>query len=323
MRKFLLLFGHFAIPLLLLVQMTPACAQASRTWVSGLGDDVNPCSRTAPCKTFAGAISKTAAGGEINCLDPGGFGALTITKAITIDCASTAAGVQVAGANGMAVNAQPGDVVTLRGLDFFGTGSGLNGILFNTGAALVVEKCTIRAFAAAGESAGFGILFQPTATSKLYVTDTEITNNGTGTTGGAIMVRPTGAGNAKAWIDRVSANNNVSGITASGGSTSGEAVVTIRESVAAGASSAGFAASTPASGGGTAFLFLERSSSFGNVTGLSSAGSKSNAVIDGSMITANTTGLSAASGGSIFTYTNNSVFGNGTDGSTTNSLTPK
>jgi hypothetical protein len=64
----------------------PAYAQASRTWVSGVGDDANPCSRTAPCKTFAGAISKTAVNGEINCLDPGGFGAVTITKSITIDC---------------------------------------------------------------------------------------------------------------------------------------------------------------------------------------------------------------------------------------------
>src|SRR6059036_1925940 len=64
---------------------TAAQAQATRTWVSGVGDDVNPCSRTAPCKTFAGAISKTAVNGEINCLDPGGFGAVTISKGLTID----------------------------------------------------------------------------------------------------------------------------------------------------------------------------------------------------------------------------------------------
>lgn len=68
------------------LSLSPASAQASRTWVSGVGDDANPCSRTAPCKTFAGAISKTATNGEINCLDPGGFGAITITKSITIDC---------------------------------------------------------------------------------------------------------------------------------------------------------------------------------------------------------------------------------------------
>src|SRR5262247_2306542 len=91
------------------VQATPAKAQATRTWVSGVGDDANPCSRTAPCKTFPGAISKTASGGEINCLDPGGFGGVTITKAITIDCSHTLAGVLVSGTNAIIVNAAAGD----------------------------------------------------------------------------------------------------------------------------------------------------------------------------------------------------------------------
>src|SRR6187549_1881995 len=89
---------------LLLIFAAQANAQATRTWVSGVGDDVNPCSRTAPCKTFAGAISKTANGGIINCLDPGGFGALTITKSLTIDCTNTMAGMLAAGANGININ---------------------------------------------------------------------------------------------------------------------------------------------------------------------------------------------------------------------------
>src|ERR1044071_8032558 len=83
----------------------PAHAQATRTWVSGVGDDANPCSRTAACKTFAGAISKTAPGGEIDCLDPGGFGAVTITKAITIDCGGVTGGILAALTNGVIVNA--------------------------------------------------------------------------------------------------------------------------------------------------------------------------------------------------------------------------
>ena len=86
MRSNLLPLGFAAASLILTLATDPAQAQASRTWVSGVGDDANPCSRTAPCKTFAGAISKTAVNGEINCLDPGGFGAVTITKSITIDC---------------------------------------------------------------------------------------------------------------------------------------------------------------------------------------------------------------------------------------------
>src|SRR5579875_1931088 len=100
----------------------PAQAQASRTWVSGVGDDANPCSRTAPCKTFAGAISKTTAGGEIDALDPGGFGTLTITKAITIDGGGgQVASVLAAGTPGMTINdSTTTDVVILRNLRFDG-----------------------------------------------------------------------------------------------------------------------------------------------------------------------------------------------------------
>src|SRR5947208_13998004 len=98
-----------------------AQAQATRTWVSGVGDDANPCSRTAPCKTFAGAISKTAPSGEINCLDPGGFGAVTITKAITIDGGGgQVASVLVSGTNGIIIAAGGSDVVNLVNLRFQG-----------------------------------------------------------------------------------------------------------------------------------------------------------------------------------------------------------
>src|SRR2546429_9920180 len=81
-----------------------AQAQATRTWVSGVGDDANPCSRTAPCKTFAGAISKTADGGEIDCVDPGGFGTVTITKSITIDGGGTFCSILAAGNHRVNVN---------------------------------------------------------------------------------------------------------------------------------------------------------------------------------------------------------------------------
>src|SRR5882672_11686003 len=93
------LLAIFAGPFLSFLSSAPAHAQATRTWVSGVGDDANPCSRTAPCKTFAGAISKTAAGGEINCIDPGGFGAVTITKSMTIACEDVEAGVLNASVN--------------------------------------------------------------------------------------------------------------------------------------------------------------------------------------------------------------------------------
>src|SRR5205085_8120310 len=136
MKKILLAIFAMLIPAMF--GGTAAHAQATRTWVSGVGDDVNPCSRTAPCKTFAGAISKTAAGGEINCLDPGGFGAVTINKSLTINCIYTEGGA-LAGGNGITINdslsATPGTaVVYLRGLDIFGVNPPTNGVRFVSGA---------------------------------------------------------------------------------------------------------------------------------------------------------------------------------------------
>src|SRR6266566_6186450 len=148
MTKFTPLLMAMGLGLAFLVPTAPAQAQASRTWVSGVGDDANPCSRTAPCKTFAGAISKTAAGGEIDALDPGGFGAVTITKGITIDGGGgQVASVLVSGTNGIVVQANAStDVVTLRNLRINGIGSGINGVQFNSGKALLIQNCEIFGF---------------------------------------------------------------------------------------------------------------------------------------------------------------------------------
>jgi hypothetical protein len=134
--------------LLMTVFSIGAQAQATRTWVSGVGDDANPCSRTAPCKTFAGAISKTAAGGEIDALDDGGFGQVTITKSITINGRGHLAGVLASsGTNGIIINAGASDVVVIRGISFSGVGSGLNAIRYLAGKYVVVEDSTIDGFA--------------------------------------------------------------------------------------------------------------------------------------------------------------------------------
>jgi len=144
-RKLILLTGT------LLFVVSLANAQASRTWVSGVGDDANPCSRTAPCKTFAGAISKTAAGGEIDALDPAGYGAVTITKAITIDGGGgQVASVLVSGTNGIVVSAGVNDTVTLRNLRINGIGTGINGVRWLAGKSLHVEHCDIFGFTTRG-----------------------------------------------------------------------------------------------------------------------------------------------------------------------------
>lgn len=152
-------------------------AQATRTWVSGVGDDANPCSRTAPCKTFAGAISKTAPGGEIDALDPGGFGALTITKSITLDGGGgQVASVLVAGTNGIVVAAGATDVVIIRNLRLDGllgagnANAGINGIRWISGKALHIENVDIFGFN------NNGIDIAKSDGGKLFVTNTVVQN---------------------------------------------------------------------------------------------------------------------------------------------------
>jgi hypothetical protein len=204
-----LAFLTLAIGLFLpLLASAPAQAQATRTWVSGVGDDVNPCSRTAPCKTFAGAISKTAAAGEINCLDPGGFGAVTITKSITISCEAGTGGVLVSGTNGIVISALSTDFVYLKGLDFEGFGTGLSGIKFITGAGLVVDSCVIRGF---GSTSGLGIEFVPTSNASLMVVNTVVIHNGS-TQGGGIKVAPVSPALGHAVLSRVTVDKNTNGI---------------------------------------------------------------------------------------------------------------
>ena len=152
----------------------PAHAQATRTWVSGVGDDANPCSRTAPCKTFAGAISKTAPAGEINVLDPGGFGAVTITKSITISSESFEAGVLVSGTNGIVISAGATDTVILKGLDIEGLGTGLDGIKVDSGLQVYVINCRIHHFVNNGIN-----MASSTSGAKVFIKDSIIIQNGT------------------------------------------------------------------------------------------------------------------------------------------------
>jgi hypothetical protein len=132
----------------------PASAQASRTWVSGVGDDANACSRTAPCKTFTGAIAKTAEGGEIDCLDPGGYGSVTITKSIAIVCDDTLGGITASsGGTGILVNAQPDDLVLLSGLDLNGGSTGAIGIRVMAAQGVVIRDTIVAGFGERGISA--------------------------------------------------------------------------------------------------------------------------------------------------------------------------
>src|SRR4051812_23562434 len=156
----------------------PAHAQLARTFVSSLGSDGNDCSRLTPCRNFQRAHDQTLASGEITVLDPGGYGAVTITKGISIinDGVGEAGALVSGGLNGVTINAGANDAVTLRGLTIKGIGfGGGNGIVFNSGKALPVENCTLRNLTG-GLPIGQGIVFQPTMSATLVVTNTAITD---------------------------------------------------------------------------------------------------------------------------------------------------
>jgi hypothetical protein len=267
-------------------------AQATRTWVSGVGDDANPCSRTAPCKTFAGAISKTATNGEINVLDPGGFGGVTITKAITISSEGFEAGVLVSGTNAIIVNAPNTAFVVLRGLDIEGLGTGLAGIKVLAAGSVHVEDCTINNFTQ------FGIDFVPTSatthTAQLHVSNSIVRNNN-GASSGGIRIKPGTNVSAVGMIENTQLRNNLQGLRVEDNSK-----VTAKTTTAASHSAAGFIAVSAV--GGAATLNLVDCAATGNANGVKADNNAATIRISNCMIAGNTTGFNTSAGGHIATF---------------------
>ncbi len=293
----------------------PAGAQATRTWVSGVGNDADPCSRTAPCKTFAGAILKTAAGGEINCLDPGGFGAVTIQKSLVIDCHHTEGGA-LAGGNGVVVNLPVAtDVVVLRGLDIFGVNPPTNGVRFIASGSLHIEDCVIRRFNAAN---GAGVSFAPSGVGNLFIHNTTITQNGNGVTGGGIVIAPSAGGSVKAVMNGVRVRNNAgSGIKVDASATTSPngLNIAIVESESSG-NPTGVHIFAPPAGTG-ANVMVSRSTMANNTTGLFVDGSDGALRVGQTTITGNTTGVNAINSGLTRSYGTNENNGNNADGTFT------
>jgi hypothetical protein len=274
----------------------------TRTWVSGVGDDLNPCSRTAPCKTFAGAISKTADKGEIDCLDPGGFGTVTITKNITID-GTTGAGfgsILAAGTNGVNVNdsatATPNTIiVTLRNLSINGASTGFDGVRFTSGKTLFIENCQIFGFRGNGtNSDALEILVNSGAvTFAVHVKDSRFENN----TGDGIRQGVT-AGTLNASYDGLRLAGNAKGLEATGGTAN------ISNSVVDNNTTSGLSAT------GGAVINANNNVVTTNGTGISSA-TGSTVRISLNAVHRNTTGLSNSA--TMQTCSNNKVYGNTTD----------
>jgi len=275
--------------------------QASRTWVSGVGDDANPCSRTAPCKTFAGAISKTAAGGEIDALDPAGYGALTITKAITIDGGGgQVASVLVSGTNGIVVQAGPSDVVILRNLRFNGIGTGINGIRFLSGKDLNVESCYIFGFT----TNGLDIALNQATPASVHVFHSVFKNNGNAGIRATNAVAPS----VKVAIDYSEIALDTIGVEAASHSS-----VEINNSMISAAVSDGVKADSTT--GADSLIGIDHSEIINGGNGATStAGS---VVIGDTTIAYNTGTAFNKTTGNMFTFSDNRVHDNGANGTAT------
>jgi hypothetical protein len=303
-----------------------AQAQATRTWVSGVGDDANPCSRTAPCKTFPGAISKTATNGEIDVLDPGAYSTVTITKSITIDGTGTFAGVLSPGSNAVIINltnslsADPLKTVRLRGISYNGSGtcgagcngrSGFNGILVSSANVnppkLSVEDCTIDSFTLDG-------IFFSSNGGDLIVRNTVIRNNGDA----GILLDSAGANIVHGTIENSNMSLNADGIR-------------VEDNVRAGVKDSTMSSNT---GNGVAAINVSSSNviqvlhsmiSENRQNGLVAGGNTtfSNIQIAESMIIHNNVGVAFSNAnGHINSWGNNYLSLNGTDGTFTTSTVP-
>jgi hypothetical protein len=293
MNRKTLIFVFIAI--LMLCVASVAQAQATRTWVSGVGDDANPCSRTAPCKTFAGATSKTATGGEISVLDPGGFGAVTITKSLTINGDGTLAGILAAGTVGVIINATTTSNVTLRNISIHGAGTGTDGIRILSAAHVNIENVSIQGFT------NQGIDVIPSAAGlvmQVSVWNSQIRHN----TLQGIQLLPSGSATVKLTVtDCVINDNGAAGIDVAGGPNSASVTRTTVSNNNPGVQ-VQLANST---------MFLDSCLIANNTTGINSGVGQASVIRVHNSSVVNNSVAAAGGTGTVIGFTSNMVAGNG------------
>ena len=309
MNKFRFTFKVLAIAIFVFAFASLAQAQATRTWVSGVGDDANPCSRTAPCKTYAGAISKTANNGEISTLDPGGFGAVTITKNLTIDGTNGQGfgSILASGTSGVIINdsatATPNTVVvTLRNLSINGASTTAgSGIRFIAGKSLIVENCVISGFTGTGTvGRGISVELTSSAPKNVYIKDTNITNCTVG-------VR---LGQTSSFVAAVLDNLNIDAVGDQVAGTTGVELAAGGFAVVRDSTISRFQNGINNTGGANSGTRVVGSLLFSNANGINAGASQAH--ISSSQFLGNTAGIALA-GGSVLTGCDNFFAGNTSD----------
>jgi Right handed beta helix region len=294
-----------------------ASAQATRTWVSGTGSDANPCSRTAPCKTFAGAITQTATGGEISVLDPGGYGAVTITKAITIDGGGgQVASMLAAGTSGIVVTAPASATVTLRNIRINGVNGtpfpGLNGVRFLAGAALHIENCTIFGFS----QNAIDVNVNTASPVRVFVTNSVLSNNA-----GGLVAKNAGAGAVFVALQRTTMSQNSNFGVKMDGSGNGSVLAAVSDSHLAANGTGVLAQGGPAP---AATIQLTRSTVVHSTSvGAQSMGLNAFVFVSNTLMSGNATAVQAVGAGSLKSYQNNAIDGNFAPGAFTGTIVPE
>lgn len=286
----------------------------AQTWVSGVGNDVGTCPRTAPCRTLNFALGQTIAGGKITVLDPGDYDptAVTITKSVTITNEGAGqAGMWNIGGASIRVSVGPNDIVTLRGLVLDGGTGGGAGIDFSGAGVLHVQDCVIKSFRTLP---AWGIYFRPLGVAELYASNCAIADNGKNPDGGGILVQPApGPGGAKVVLERLFLANNTNGIVVNNAPGPALIHVTVRNSTVAGGAETGIVANAQAAGA-KIYMVVDRSSSVSNGRGIVSNGGYADVWLGNSTVTGNEMGLQFLNGGRLTSYQNNQIEGNSTNG---------
>jgi len=311
----------FGVASLLALVGSGAARAAPDAFVSGTGSDANPCSRTLPCLTFTQAVTTVDAGGTVFCLDKvTQIGALVIMKSVEINCRDVHGEIFApSGDHGVHI-ATAGVVVSLRGLDILGQQAGAIGVHFTDGNVLSMSHCRVLGFRGTGGGPGVGVLFAPSSGNGIFdVHDCAFSGNGLPGSGGGVVLQPTGSANVRAVIDYARVSRNTFGLFANANGTTGIVAMEVNNSVVEHSAQSGISSFTLSSGVASTVVNGTWSTLNGG-SGILAQGSSAFVTLAHSSVTSNNTGLNPTGGGAIFSYGDNHLLGNVSNGPNPNPL---
>lgn len=175
---------------------TTTHAQLARTYVSRVGNNLNPCTRTLPCRQINRGIDAVQPGGEVVVLDTANYQGFTVNKAVSITASPDAspAITVVSGNTAIVIDAGSSDVVNIRGITvngLRGTQDPSFGADIESAAAVHFQDCNFLNLGIGVTAGGFPVSIKNTTfrgngsgiqvvSTKALLEDCRFENNGTG-----------------------------------------------------------------------------------------------------------------------------------------------